>query len=144
MSNSTVLLGKKKTMLVIKYVSLEFHKLTEWFGLEGTLKITWFQPPCHRQGHLLVGQAAQSPIQPGLERCQGRGSHRFSGQPVPVPHHPQSEEFHPHRLGVPQTDCKQSSVLRRVGLTDKSDRLSILTQNNASQLENLTALHLVL
>jgi len=24
----------------------------EWFGLEVTLKITWFQPPCHEQGHL--------------------------------------------------------------------------------------------
>jgi len=26
----------------------------EWFGLEGTLKIIWFQPPCHEQGHLLL------------------------------------------------------------------------------------------
>jgi len=28
------------------------HRITEWFGLEGTLKIIWFQPPCHEQGHL--------------------------------------------------------------------------------------------
>ena len=59
----------------------------EWFGLEGTLKITWFPPPCHGQGHLPPDQAAQSPVPPGLELCQGGGSHSFSGQPVPVPHH---------------------------------------------------------
>jgi len=34
--------------------------------LEGTLKIIWFQPPCHEQGHLPLDQVAQSPIQPGL------------------------------------------------------------------------------
>jgi len=54
--------------------------------LEGTPKIIWFQPPCHGQGHLPLAQAIQSPIQPGLEHCQGGGSHSFSGQPVPVPH----------------------------------------------------------
>jgi len=27
-----------------------------WFGLEGTLKIVWFQPPCHEQGHLALDQ----------------------------------------------------------------------------------------
>jgi len=39
---------------------------------------------------------AQSPVQPGLEHCQGGGSHSFSGQPGPGPHHPQSEEFLPY------------------------------------------------
>jgi len=68
----------------------------EWLGLEGTLKIIWFQPPCHGQGHLPPDQVAQSPIQPGLEHCQGGDSHSFSGQPVPVPHHPCSEEFIPN------------------------------------------------
>lgn len=24
--------------------------ITEWFGLEGTLKIAWVQYPCHGQG----------------------------------------------------------------------------------------------
>jgi len=71
------------------------HRITEWFGLEGTLKIIWFQPPCHEQGHLPPDQVAQSSIQPGLEPCQGGGSHSFSGQPVPVPHHPHGEEFLP-------------------------------------------------
>jgi len=28
------------------------HRITEWFGLEETLKIIWFQPLCHEQGHL--------------------------------------------------------------------------------------------
>jgi len=73
-----------------------FHRIIEWFGLEGTLKIIWFQPPCHEQGHLPPDQAAQSSIQPGLEHCQGGGSHSFSGQPGPVFHHPHGEEFLPN------------------------------------------------
>ncbi|KAK4821027.1 hypothetical protein QYF61_012113 [Mycteria americana] len=39
--------------------------------------------PCHGQGHLPPDQVAQSPIQPGLEHCQGWGIRSFSGQPVP-------------------------------------------------------------
>jgi len=35
--------------------------------LEGTLKISWFQPACHEQGHLPLDHIAQSSIQPGLE-----------------------------------------------------------------------------
>jgi len=60
------------------------HRIREWFGLEGTLKIIWFQPPGHEQGHLPPAQGAQSSIQPGLEPCQGGGSHSSSGQPGPV------------------------------------------------------------
>ena len=44
--------------------------------------------PRHRQGHqpphLILDQAAQGPIQPGLEHPQGRGIHSLSGQPAPV------------------------------------------------------------
>uniref|UniRef100_A0A8B9F833 polypeptide N-acetylgalactosaminyltransferase n=1 Tax=Amazona collaria TaxID=241587 RepID=A0A8B9F833_9PSIT len=47
---------------------------------------------CHRQGHLPLDQVAPSPVQPGLEHCQGWGSHNFSGHPVPGPHHPHSED----------------------------------------------------
>ena len=72
------------------------HRITEWFGLEGTLELIWFPPPCHEQGHLPPDQVAQSSIQPGLEPCQGGGSHSFSGQPVSVPHHPHGEEFLPN------------------------------------------------
>jgi len=64
--------------------------------LEGTLKIIWFQPPCHEQGHLPLEQVTQSSIQPGLEHCQGGGSHSFSGQPVSVPHYLHGEEFLPN------------------------------------------------
>jgi len=72
------------------------HRITEWFGLEGILKLIWFYPPCHKQGHLPPAQAAQSSIQPGLEDCQGGGSHSFSGQPGPGPHHLHGEEFLPN------------------------------------------------
>ena len=72
-----------------KYTLL--HRIIEWFGLEGTLKITYFQPLCHGQGHLPLDQVAQSPVQPGLEHFQGGGSHNFSGQPLS--HHPHSKEF---------------------------------------------------
>ena len=59
-------------------------------------KIIWFQTPGHEQGHLPPAQGAQSSIQPGLEHCQGGGSHSFSGQPGPGPHHPHGEEFLPN------------------------------------------------
>jgi len=39
-----------------------------------------------------LDQVAQSPVQPGLEHCQGGAINSFSGQPVPVPHHPHSKE----------------------------------------------------
>ena len=49
--------------------------------------------PCHGQGPLPPAQGAPSPVQPGLEPCQGGGSHSFSGQPGPGPHHAHREEF---------------------------------------------------
>jgi len=52
----------------------------EWFGLEGTLKINWFQPPCHDQGHLPLDQAARSSIQPGLEHCHRCYQHLIISQ----------------------------------------------------------------
>jgi len=55
------------------------------------------QPPCHRQGrqppHLILNQAAQGPMQPGLEHLQGQG-HNLSGQPVPAPHYSHSKDFY--------------------------------------------------
>jgi len=65
----------------------------EGFGLEGTLKITQFQPPCHGQGHIPPDQGALSPIQAGPEPCQGVGSQSFSAQRGPGPHHPHGEGF---------------------------------------------------
>jgi len=63
---------------------VSYDRLIDCFGLEVTL-ITQFQPAYHGQGHLPPDQVAQSPVQPGLERG---GSHSFSGQPGPGPHHP--------------------------------------------------------
>ena len=55
---------------------LVHHRITEWLGLEGIPKIIEFQHPRHRQGHqppdLVLDQAAQCPIQPGIEHLQGK------------------------------------------------------------------------
>ena len=55
------------------------HRVTEWFGLEGTPRTINFQPPCHRQGHqppgLVLDRAVQGSIQPGLEHLQGWSIH---------------------------------------------------------------------
>ena len=57
-----------------------------WVGRD--LKDHESPTPCRMQGHqhphLILDQAAQGPIQPGLERLQGWGIHN---QPVPAPHH---------------------------------------------------------
>jgi len=50
--------------------------------------------PLPKQSHL--EQAAQDLVQAGLEYLQRRRLHNSSGQPVPVLHHPQSEEDFPH------------------------------------------------
>ena len=67
--------------------------------LEGTSRIIKLQPPCHRQGHqpphLVLDQAAQGSIQPGLEHVQGQGNHSLSGQPVLARHHSQSKWLSP-------------------------------------------------
>uniref|UniRef100_A0A8C5UKZ1 Beta-1,4-N-acetylgalactosaminyltransferase n=1 Tax=Malurus cyaneus samueli TaxID=2593467 RepID=A0A8C5UKZ1_9PASS len=44
-------------------------------------------PPLPLQGHLPLSQGAPNAAQPGLEHCQGWGSHRFFGQPVLGPPH---------------------------------------------------------
>jgi len=49
--------------------------------------------PCYGQEHFPTAQAAQGPIQPGLEHLQGWGSHSLPGQPVPVSHHPHRKSF---------------------------------------------------
>ena len=73
------------------------QRITEWPGLEGTSRIMNLQPPRHRQNHqpphLILDQAAQRHIQPGLEHLQGQSIHSFSEQPVPAPHHSHSKEL---------------------------------------------------
>lgn len=50
------------------------HRITEWFGLEGTSKITYFQPLCRGQGCQPLHQVAQGPI-------HGRGHLQEQGNP---------------------------------------------------------------
>ena len=53
--------------------ALGSHRILEWLGLEGTLKIIKIQPPCHMQGCQPPDEAAQGPIQPDLEYLQRWG-----------------------------------------------------------------------
>ena len=69
------------------------HSIIESFELEGTLTGHLAQHPCSEQGHPQLGQGAQSPIQPDLERLQGWGIHHLSGQSVPVSHHPYCKQL---------------------------------------------------
>ena len=66
-----------------------------WKGSQGS----WISNSPARQGHQpphLLDQAAQGPIQPGLEHLQGQGIHNFSGQPVPAPYHSPGKELPPN------------------------------------------------
>ena len=89
----------------IHYVSHwpnQCHRIIEWLGLEGTSRIIKLQSHCRRQGrqppHSILGQAAQSPIQPGLECLQGGGLHSLFEQPC--------QSFIPRRqLGELQPHC---------------------------------------
>ena len=57
-----------------------------WVGRD--LKGHQFPTLLHMQGHqppdLILDQAAQGPIQPGLKHLQGWGIHNLSGHPVPA------------------------------------------------------------
>ena len=66
---------------------LHSHRMA-WDGRR--LKAHSVPAPCHGHGCHTLDQAAQGPIQPSLEHLQGWGIHSFSGQIVPVPHHPLS------------------------------------------------------
>jgi len=53
-----------------------------------------------------AGIPSTRPVQPGSEQFQGGGSHSFSGQPGPGPHHPQSKEFLMSNLHLPSLSLK--------------------------------------
>ena len=78
---------------------LQYQRITEWLGLEGTSRIKSQPPYQGGQGSQLLDQlldqAAQGPVQAGLKHLQGQSIHNLSGQPVPVPHHPLSEKLPP-------------------------------------------------
>jgi len=69
-----------------------------FFFLEGNFKITYFQPSCYRQGHLLPDQVAQSPIQPSIELLHRLGTHHLDGQPTPMTCHSYCKKFLPYIL----------------------------------------------
>jgi len=80
----------------IKPLILGMSICDQCFGLEGTFRGHLAQPPCSEHGYVQLDQAAQSPVQPGLECFQGWGLHYFSGQPVPVFHHLYRKKFLPY------------------------------------------------
>jgi len=74
------------------------HRITQSHGMVWVGKdviVHLFPTPLPWAGTLPPAQGAPSPVQPGLEPCQGGGSHSCSGQPGPGPHHPQGAEFLP-------------------------------------------------
>ena len=86
------------------------HRITQGLGLEGSLNIILFQPCCRGQGRLPLGQVAPSPIQAGLEHCQGWGSHSFCGHRGPGPQQPQSQEVLPHVQPNPSLCQREASA----------------------------------
>jgi len=71
-----------------------------WVGRD--LKDHEAPTPCCSQGHqppyLILDQAAQGPIQPGLEHLQGWSIHNLSEQPVSAPHNSLCEELPANRI----------------------------------------------
>ena len=75
-----------------------------------------YQPP-----HLIPDQAAQGPIQPGLEHLQGRGIHSLSGQPVPAPNCSLGKEL-PRiaNLNLPSFNLKPFPLVLLLSILSKS------------------------
>lgn len=90
-TTSNFLIGSVK-----QYFFLFYFIESQWFVLEGALRIIQFHTPMTSQGCHPLHQAAQGPIQPGLEPLQGWGILNFSGHPVPVSHHSLSKGFLPN------------------------------------------------
>jgi len=65
--------------------------IIKWLGR--SLKDHLVPTPLPWAGCPTPDQAAQSPIQPAYGHLQETGTHSFSGQPVPGPHHPLRKEF---------------------------------------------------
>ncbi|KAK4821804.1 hypothetical protein QYF61_003833 [Mycteria americana] len=72
----------------LEWVAQDYVQTHRMIWVAKDLKDHLVPTPCHGQGQLPLDQVAQSPMQPGLEHFQGWGIHNFSGQSVPVPHHP--------------------------------------------------------
>lgn len=75
------------------YIIIEQNHRMSWVrrGLKDhpvPTPLTWAETP-------FTKHVAQSPIPPALEHFLGWGIHNYSGEPVPVPHHPHSKELLP-------------------------------------------------
>jgi len=79
--NTGSLLSQRQHACRVLLVCLDKNHRMAWVGSD--LKDHQAPIPCHRQGHqpphIILDQAAQGPIQPGLEYLQGRGIHNLSG-----------------------------------------------------------------
>ena len=98
------------------------HRMA-WVGRDPM--ITELQPPCrvqdHQPPHLILVQAAQGPIQPGLDHLQTRGIHSLSGQPIPTPHHSHSKELPPiSNLNLPSFSLKPFPLVLLFSTLSKS------------------------
>uniref|UniRef100_A0A8U7P4Z6 Uncharacterized protein n=1 Tax=Corvus moneduloides TaxID=1196302 RepID=A0A8U7P4Z6_CORMO len=64
----------------LKHIEGEVIAILSWFGCGGTFK--------GRVVHTSLGQVSQSPIHPDIELFQTQHINIFSGQPLPMSHHP--------------------------------------------------------
>ena len=107
--------------LGLRFGDAGVHRITEWI-----IKDHESPTPCQRQGHqplhLILDQAAQVPIQPGLERLLGQGIHTLSGKSVPAPYHSHSKELPP--------DMR----------TEQMNVMSMLCQSTVTEVERLCPL----
>ena len=83
-----------KLMYLFMDIIIEQNNRTTYVGSD--LKGHPVPTPCHGQGCYPPDQAAQGPIQPGLEHVQRWDMPSFAGQPPPAPHHPLSKNKTKH------------------------------------------------
>lgn len=80
--------NREATHSLQSYSVYKLHRIVEWLGLEGVLKIIPFQPP--KAGIPSARSGFSKAIQPSHEHFNGCGTQSFSWQPFPVPQHPLS------------------------------------------------------
>ena len=100
-----------RNSIIVRWKSVD-HRITESQNSRGWKGPLWaiYSTPLPKEGHLQ--QAAQDLFQVGLEYLQRRRLHHLPGQPVPVLHHPQSEEVMLHytdSLHFGKKDTKEPS-----------------------------------
>ncbi|NXX97252.1 HDAC3 deacetylase, partial [Centropus bengalensis] len=89
-----IVIGILELLKVREGQQLNFHRVIEQFGLEGTSKPIQSHP-LPWAGTNPTGSGAPSPIQPGIQHLQRWGSPHCSGQPGPGHPHPHPKTFLP-------------------------------------------------